>query len=352
MKNPIIDKRKLSGFSTVLAILVVMLHSENLHAYTMPEGVISSFVKGFEWLFSENICKVAVPAFFMISGVLFYRDFDISLYPTKLKSRVFSLVIPFLVWNLFRFVLFYILGVTGFAKVVMGAKPLEFNLKSIIGAVFFYKSNLGFWFIYQLILYTLLAPVIRAIIKNKWVGIFTILCLIGIYSSDIFGNFLMNTMNKRFILLDSFIFYLMGAFVGTHLFELVNKKSNTIKHLSYAGIVLGQALHIAYLHTCILALYVLWLAVSAVSFWYAYDYIKPTPNFGTISTITFFIYASHGTVLEFLQLLVAYTLPDSPVTALITYILYPVIVLVIVTGLAKFFKKCTPRLWRVLNGAR
>ncbi len=352
MENRIIDKQKLSSMNAVLAILVVLLHAENLHAYTMPEGVFSSFVQGFQWFFSENICNIAVPAFFMISGVLFYRDFDIKLYPKKLKSRFFSLIIPFLIWNLFRYVLFYILGVIGFAKSVMGARPLEFNLRSIVGSVFFYETNLGFWFIYQLILYTLLSPVIRAIVKNKWVGLAAIVCLIGIYSADIFGEFLMVTMNKRFILLDSFIYYFVGAYVGTHAFDIVNKKSNTIKYLSFTGLILGQVLHYIYLHTCILAIYVLWLGISAISLWFAYDYIKPKPRLSALTSITFFIYAGHGTVLEFLHLLGAYTLPDSPITALVTYILYPVIALLLLVGLSKLYKKYTPRLWKVLNGGR
>lgn len=352
MENRIIDRDKLSGFSAVLAILVVLLHAENLHAYTMPEGVFSSFVQGFEWFFSENICKIAVPAFFMISGVLFYRDFDVTLYPKKLKSRVFSLIIPYFVWNLFRYVLFYILGVTGFAKSVMGARPLEFNLESIIASVVFYKSNLGFWFIYQLILYTFLSPVIRLLVKNKWVGLISIFGMVALYSSDISGEFLMVTMNKRFILLDSFIYYLVGAYVGTHGFWLLAKKSNTIKYLSFGGLLLGQALHYIYLHTCILWIYVLWLAVSAISLWYAYDYIKPAKWLTPISSITFFVYAGHGTILEFLQLLGAYTLPDSPIVALITYIMFPVITFTLLLGLSKLYKRYTPRLWKILNGGR
>lgn len=352
MENRIIDKDKLSGISTLLAILVVLLHTENLHAYTFSDSAFSSFVKGFEWFFSENICKIAVPAFFMISGSLFYRDFDISLYPKKLKSRFFSLIIPFFVWNLFRFLLFYILGVTGFAKGVMGAQPLQFNLESIIASVVFYKSNLGFWFIYQLIIYTILSPVIRLMVKNKWAGLLVIFGMIFLYSTDIFGNFLMITMKKRFILLDSFIYYLIGAYIGTHGFSLLNKKSNTIKYLSFFGIILGQVLHYIYLHTCFLWIYVLWLAISAISIWYAYDYIKPKIKSPSLTSVTFFIYAGHGTILEFLHLLGAYTLPDSAMVALITYILFPAITLGILVLLSKFYKRFTPRLWKVINGGR
>ena len=352
MENRTIDNKKLSGINALMSVLVVLLHSENLHAYTMTEGMLSSFVKGFEWFFSENLCLMAVPAFFMISGVLFYRDFDISLYPKKLKSRFFSLIVPFFAWNLFRYLLFYILGVTGFAKGVMGARPLEFNFKSIISSVVFYESNLGFWFIYQLILYSILSPVIRLLVKNKWVGIFSVFGMIAIYSSDIFGDFLMVTMNKRFILLDSFIYYFIGAYVGTHGFWLLDKKSNTIKYLSFAGLLTGQALHYIYLHTCLLWIYVLWLAISAISLWYAYDYIKPAKWLTAISSITFFVYAGHGTILEFLQLLGAYTLHDSPIVALITYILFPVATLLLLLGLSKLYKRYTPRLWKILNGGR
>jgi hypothetical protein len=48
----------------------------------------------------------------------------------------------------------------------------------------------------------------------------------------------------------------------------------------------------------------------------------------------------------------AYTLPDSPIIALITYITFPVVTLLVLLGLSKLYKRYTPRLWKILNGGR
>ena len=68
-----IDRKKLSSYSAILAILVVLIHTENLGLYpSLSDGSgFSSFVCGLEWLISKNIASIAVTSFFMISAVLF-----------------------------------------------------------------------------------------------------------------------------------------------------------------------------------------------------------------------------------------------------------------------------------------
>lgn len=352
MSSHVIDRKKLSSYSAILAILVVLIHTENIYSYTLPEGnLISSITRGLEWSISGNLARIGVPSFFMISGILFYRDFTISSYPKKLKSRFFTLMIPYFIWNLFRFVLLYVLGKAGITEKYLGAPRLIFDAENFINAVFFYKNNLGFWFMYQLILFTILAPVIRLLTKNKWVGLVAIISLIALYSTDVLGELLTVTLEKKFILLDSFIYYLIGAYVGTHFFDVVNKKSNLIRNLSIIGIILGQALNLLFIKTDFLGFYIVSLIVSSVSFWYVYDYIKMKPLPAAVTTITFFIYAAHGTVLEFLQIAGGYIFPDTPITALLTYIFYPVIVLAVLVGMSILFKKM-PRFWKLINGSR
>lgn len=352
MKNNIIDRNKLSNYNALLAILVVLIHTENTSLFSFAPSALSSFVKGFEWLISKNFASIAVPSFFMISGILFYRDFSLKLYPKKLKARFFSLIIPFLLWNLFRFVLFYIFGKTGITEKFFGAPRLLFTAQNFFEGIFFYKYNLGFWFMYQLILFTILAPVIRCIVKNKWVGLFAIISLIALYSSDILGNFLIVTLKRRFILLDCTIYYIIGAYIGTHFFDIVNKKSTYIKFFAISGIIFGQLLNIVFIKTSILLFYISFLIVSAISAWYLYDYVKIKPIAKSVTSITFFIYAAHGTVLELLQVMGGYIFPDTPYFALITYIIYPIITLTVLVGTSLVIKKSAPVFWKLINGAR
>ena len=349
-----IDRQKLSNYNVILAVLVVLIHTDNTYLYaSLSDGtLLSSFAKGLFWLFSQNIAAVAVPSFFMISGILFYRDFTIDKYPKKLKSRFFSLILPFILWNLFRFLLFYCLGKAGITERLFGAPRLLFTKENFLEGIFFYKYNLGFWFMYQLILFTLLAPVIRLITKNKWVGIIAIISLIALNASDILGELFIVTLKKRFILLDCAIYYIVGAYIGTHFFEFVNKKSKNTIFLSIVGVLAGQALNIAFSKTEFILFNTLSLIVSVFSFWYLYDSLNIKPFSARLTTITFFIYAGHGTILEFLQAIASAIFPDSAVTAILTYITFPVITLGLLVGLSIVLKKFLPKFWSVINGAR
>ena len=58
------------------------------------------------WIVSEEVAKIAVPLFFFISGFLFfYRSpsLTISDYVKKLKKRARTLLIPYILWNIFTF---------------------------------------------------------------------------------------------------------------------------------------------------------------------------------------------------------------------------------------------------------
>ncbi len=349
-----IDRQKLSNYNAILAILVVLIHTDNsgLYPSLLDGSCLSSFVGGLEWLLSKNIASIAVPSFFMISGILFYRDFTIDKYPKKLKSRLFSLIIPFLLWNLFRFLLFYCLGKAGITEQLFNAPRLLFTRENLIDGIFFYKYNLGFWFMYQLILFTILAPVIRLITKNKWVGLIAIISLIALNATDVLGSILQATLNKRFILLDCFIYYVIGSYIGTHLFEFVNKKSKATIALSVFGVILGQASNFAFIKTGFILFNTTFLIISVISFWYLYDALKIPQLPKCITAITFFIYAGHGTVLEFLQAAGCALFPDSALTALITYIIFPVITLGILVGISLILRKITPKFWSLINGAR
>lgn len=58
---------------------------------------------------SQIISEIAVPLFYFISGYLFFinvKDFTSSVYNGKIKKKVHSLLIPYLMWNFIAFVLY------------------------------------------------------------------------------------------------------------------------------------------------------------------------------------------------------------------------------------------------------
>ena len=87
----VINKEKLLSYSAFLSILVILIHTENLGNFSVSpnQSVFEKFVYYFERLISGDIAKIGVPSFFMFSGILFYRDFNFSKYPQKMKNRFF-----------------------------------------------------------------------------------------------------------------------------------------------------------------------------------------------------------------------------------------------------------------------
>lgn len=54
------------------------------------------------------VCGVNVPAFFCISGYLFFRNldkWDWSVFGQKLRRRISTLLLPYLLWNIVSFAL-------------------------------------------------------------------------------------------------------------------------------------------------------------------------------------------------------------------------------------------------------
>ncbi len=120
---------------------------------------------------SHVMTQIAVPMFFLFSGFLFFRDFcgwKWGLYGNKIKKRIFSLVIPYLLWNLI-------------AAMVLSINT-EVDWKNIFGNYYVYQSSwnnwLGYapmtslpadiqlWFLRDLIVVTLLTPAIYWLIDK------------------------------------------------------------------------------------------------------------------------------------------------------------------------------------------
>ncbi len=350
----VIDRKKMLGYSAILSILVVLIHTENLGTFSVsPDGsLLDRFVYFFERFISGNIAKIGVPSFFMLSGVLFYRDFTFKKYPEKMKKRFFSLLIPFYLWNFFRFAFFYALGKWDTVSRFLAINPIYFTTENLINSIFFYKYNLGYWFMYQLILYTVLSPLIYILLKNKKVAVLSLTALFIVFSTDVLGELSVNVFHGRFIQVDGLFYYMFGAFFGMHYFDIVNKRGKNVTKVALVGILLGQALLVAFNKTNVLAFYLLFCSVMSVSFWYAYDGLVKREITTKISTITFFIYSAHGTVLELLQAGFGALVPKNSAFALVEYLILPIITLTILVLVSLFLKKYLSRIWRVLNGSR
>ena len=142
----------LPTYTILLSILVIFVHSTHftpvdLEAVPRTAFFSTSLLEKIEFLFSSFLGETAVPGFFFLSGLLFFHKlYSSAVWFRKLRSRLFSYLLPYLLWNS---------GMTGLYLVFGRA---SFRPESIFEGIFLYRYNPVFWYFYQLILLTYAFP--------------------------------------------------------------------------------------------------------------------------------------------------------------------------------------------------
>jgi putative membrane protein len=176
-----------------LIVAVVLLHT---YIIDRPVGGVIYVPHGeyplfdlFAHVYQSEFGNMSVPLFFFISGFLFFygmKKFSWLKFGHKLKKRIHSLLIPFFIWNVV-FMLFV-------ALVNMISPSLLTFKKSFVDMTFgeiancFWNLSQGLiplWFIRDLMIINLFAPIIYILLKNKMSKLilfgFTILFLSQIF---------------------------------------------------------------------------------------------------------------------------------------------------------------------------
>lgn len=339
---------KITTVNFILALMVVLLHSQNIVIY---EDVLGNAIHGGEYLISNTIGNLAVPSFFMISSYLFFRNYGKDKIISKYKSRVNSVLIPYFLWNVLYYAAFVILTRMPVICSIMTTQKVPISLKELVLSVVFYKYNGVYWFMYQLIIFIIISPIVYELIRQK-AGV---LILIIVY--------LINFEITRFpalsqgIHLDMLLFWCIGCYFATHNPELF-EKTETEKHTFYCCFVSVILIVIRFIlefsemtipHKSFVSYSM--LLVNVVVFWFSLNIFRYKKTFWWMK-VTFFIYSMHPLLVDFIKKGLAAILPHTQLVAAVNYIMAAGISLLIVFGTASILKKVCPNLWGILNGGR
>jgi len=193
-----------------LPLIILMTYA---HSYSgVEEGYRLLFS---EWdtyevlklLVSQTLMKVAVPAFFLISGYLFFanvRTWDMGVYRRKVISRVRSLLLPYLLWNLLMAV-----KLGQFSWDMLWAYVDKAGMQTDwLGHENWMTApvNMPLWFLRDLMVVTLLTPVIYPVLRRwgHWVmAVLTVCYLSGIGAFAVAG-----------LSMHAVYFFSLGAYVS------------------------------------------------------------------------------------------------------------------------------------------
>lgn len=97
------DSKKIDELRFPMAVMVVAIHSYIVidgWSYTniVNQGIGSNVAHFFMIAIAHVLAHVAVPTFFLISGYLFFNNFEDGggkIWKKKIRSRVYSLFVPY-----------------------------------------------------------------------------------------------------------------------------------------------------------------------------------------------------------------------------------------------------------------
>lgn len=346
MQNELFWKKKVI-ISYVLSVLVFMIHISSFSQYAQGNSMISVINEKVCFFFTESITRFAVPMFFALSGIAFFRNYDNSLYYKKLKSRVKTLLIPYLAWNTIWMLFEIICSYSFLSTFYIGREKFDLTFINILKGIFFHKCT-PFWFVFNLMVFMIFAPVINLVIKNKYVGFTSVLAL------SLLLIFNIGLPTWLFTYQDSIIYFLVGAIIGKHYFYNFEKKSALRVRVFSAGfliaiIVLKNVFPYSFYTIKPFVTTVVYV-LCAFSFWQLFDVIVDKLKVRPVYSRSFMVYAMHTNISAIITKLTMFILPKSEWFAIPNFIITTILTLVLINVFCIIIEQRFPLLCFLLSG--
>ena len=334
-------RNKITWFSFIFSVLVVWVHSANGELFLGKSGYARSVIL-FERFLGNTIAQIAVPGFFMMSGYLFYRNFHWKKLGEKWKSRIKSLLMPFLLWNTIYYLGYVIGSRLPFVTDIVEKGTVPFEPETIFNAVIRYQYNYVFWYLYQLILLVFLAPMVYGILKHKGLG--------GVMLGILY-YFVQKGRVIPYLNLDALLYYGMGAYGGIHGKLLVEGIWTQKKEIVGAGMISVAVAFLFLPWPRGLTAKVCYRIMMPIGLWLAVDASR-LPKIKPWMEYNFFLYAIHFALVRLVNKTVAIGLWGYWPIPVALFLFMPMLMIWVSSFVGSQMKRWTPRLWGVLNGGR
>lgn len=279
--------RKISRIGLIGAMLVVFIHSYMSHVESENIGVFASLTQEF---LSQGVARIAVPFFFIVSGFFLYRDFEFSLswFSRKLRSRFWSLGLPYVLWGLIglAFTMASAMVARSYnCEAIQWASPMWWA--RVFGVVQkpLYCGQL--WFVHMLLEWLALAPLVGWAVKKVGYALpavsFVVMCIPALENPWV----------------NALMYISLGACLTQRPMCLpdVTKSVALLMLVLWIG-MLGYRAYMVTVHADIFSEQFIrvTIVVGLAAVWLCYDLVEPCINSRWLDMITgssFFIYCSH-----------------------------------------------------------
>lgn len=300
-----------------------------------------------------KLTLIAPAIFFMMSAYLFfYKGFSTSIYKYKLKKRIKTLLIPYLIWNLLYLLFIWAIQTIAPSLIGNGRKMVaDYSIWELLNSFWNFGGMYNgmpilyaFWFIRDLLVINLFAPIVYYLIKQM--DILIILVLVCF--------FIINPLRLCATDLDwvkAILFYFIGAYFAIKqrlLFDL-GKLYWVVLPTAFLLLIIPQITN-SFQYGGRTLFVVLAVAVPAALQKYTSS-CHMTPSL-TLAQSSFFVYAFHLFVIEGVSKLWQLLLPNTSLVIAIGRIAVPLSVGFFCVGLYCLLNRLMPKLISIVTGGR
>lgn len=331
-------RNKITILNIFLTFMIVLLHAKSPERFGLE-------IEDYPVIYAISmLCRVATPLFFFVSALLFLKGCTFNDLERKYASRIHSLLIPYVLWNVIFVVIFWFLAHVPAFSSKMHIGSILNTPKEIIIAIFnSYHTDL--WFIRNLMFYTLIVPVFLCLFKNKQVSslILVLLLCVAVYIEPEYKSLL------RWLPI-----YYMGAMCG---YYWDNHTIGTFIHGKHSKFFTFISLLILFgLYLLSLwknnDLYIIY--TSPLLIWFIVDGLlyKTIQNLKLKKWMSymFFIFCTHHFVLNVLQKIVVLYCEPNSIVIFLTYIFSSIVCVLILIKVADLISHY--KFYKILTGGR
>lgn len=347
---------KIKVLSLISMVMVLFIHSYNLGLLEQNSSVIgivamvNFFVQDF---ISQGLTRVAIPIFFLISGFFLFKNFSYSTYPKILKTRYYSLFIPYLFWSILVIGVFYILQNLPMTSVFFDSRLIEnLSITALFKIALINPKNYPLWFLRDLILLILISPAIYYFLYHHHRTYLSILTVLWLFFYEY--NVTAFTLYKPDILL----FFSLGGYMVLFREKILTWKvsTNVLLVLSLVYIVLLTAkTYISWTYDTNFFIEIFLRKISIfigiIVIWFSLDRVSFKP-FHSLIPFTFLLFVFHEPLLTIFKKGLLYVLGDSHISAMIIYFMTPALTIFVLVLLGRFLQKHLPKTTSVVTGNR
>ena len=326
-----------------------------IHSYINPVGYADKF---FQTFISSTWGGCCVPFLFSLSGFLFFRNFNLSLnsYLEKLKSRFWTLLVPYLFWNLaLAAMVIIVLNIPATSSFIQGHYKKyigDYSFANFIDCLTGYRSGypiaFHFWYVRDLIEMVILSPVFLLVARKiPYLGL-------ALFAAPWLLNLQLGFIKIQWL---GPLFFYLGCLIAVQNLDLtwLNRRKSLI-----IGIYLAMAVVLAIIQTSEIETFqhlfeCCTRVVGTMAIWCASDLItgKLQKVCLNLSGLAFFVYASHEpTVTVLKEILDRLSKNPNSITVMVQYLLVVIIATLLTLAAGSLLQRYTPKFFQVITGAR